>query len=383
MQLGIYAVAWLVVGLGFGLNRGVAGLWSAGWFSGMVATALVFLGDRVPGPFRDLITNTFVVVAFSLIQEGVARYTRTPSYRGLWVALGVGLVLIEWLRLSGGELELVRVCLFTLVACAPLALTSWTMVNWLRTARRAPLWQVGVMVAPVVLTIGVFGVRALAVLADAPDQVLDFGASTNFAVSASVLFLFLLGAFNFSLASLVVGSVIERLRTLSETDQLSGLFNRRVMMRRLAEEHARFLRSAHVYALVMIDVDYFKQVNDRHGHTVGDQVLQGLARELERIKRSTDTLARTGGEEFMLLMPLTDADGAATQARRICEAVSRTPLATDAGPLPVSLSLGVAEVVLSDQAPDAVVLRADAALYQAKALGRNRVEQAPRVAMPS
>jgi diguanylate cyclase (GGDEF)-like protein len=177
--------------------------------------------------------------------------------------------------------------------------------------------------------------------------------------------------------------LIDRLRELSATDQLTGLANRRVMMRRLDEEHSRYLRGGQLYTVVMIDLDHFKRVNDTHGHGVGDQVLRGLAAVLQSCQRRTDTLARTGGEEFMLLMPMTDMDGALLHARRMCERVASSKLPTDVGELQVTLSLGVAEVLPAEISVDTVVSRADAALYQAKANGRNRVEAAQRSSSPA
>ena len=192
-----------------------------------------------------------------------------------------------------------------------------------------------------------------------------FNQGSDFDLTAAFLFLALLGGFNFSLASLVLGSLILKLRTLSDTDQLTGLFNRRVMMRRLDNEHARYQRSGQRFAIVMFDIDFFKRINDTYGHSVGDQVLQGLARILLACTRQADTLARTGGEEFMLLMPLTDEAGSLAQANRICQTVAQTSLPTDAGPLTVTISVGVALVMPRDQNDDKLVSRADAALYRA------------------
>jgi diguanylate cyclase (GGDEF)-like protein len=126
----------------------------------------------------------------------------------------------------------------------------------------------------------------------------------------------------------------------------------------------------------MLDLDFFKKVNDTHGHGVGDQVLCSVADVLRNCMRNTDTLARMGGEEFMLLAPLTEEAGAMVQAQRLCQAVREAQLATDAGTLSVTLSLGVASVLPADATDDAVVSRADAALYKAKHGGRDRVQLA-------
>jgi diguanylate cyclase (GGDEF)-like protein len=111
-------------------------------------------------------------------------------------------------------------------------------------------------------------------------------------------------------------------------------------------------------------------------------VLKSLSTLLKNGQRQTDTLARMGGEEFMLLMPMTDLDGALAHAKRLCEKVASAALATSAGVQHITLSMGVAEARLDDPTSDLVVSRADAALYSAKNGGRNRVESAARVVMP-
>jgi diguanylate cyclase (GGDEF)-like protein len=258
------------------------------------------------------------------------------------------------------------------------------MMRWLHKVNRSSNAIIVAIVSPVLLTMTVFLVRAAIVaLGVQGDGGANFDQGSRFDVIATMVFLVMLGAFNFSLAALVLGSLINRLRELSATDQLTGLANRRTMMHRLEEEHARYARSGQSYAVIMMDLDHFKAVNDTYGHGVGDDVLRELSKTLTAGLRQTDTLARTGGEEFMLLMPMSDIDGALAQARRVCERVAAVPLATAAGPLSITISLGVGEVWPADKSADEVVKRADDALYQAKSAGRNRVETSERAPMPS
>jgi diguanylate cyclase (GGDEF)-like protein len=383
VQLAIYGGAWLFLGVGYRLKREVALLWAAGWFCGAACTALSYC-VRLDLPIsRDLWINSLVVAAFMFLSRGVGTYTGHRSTRWDVVAVGAGILMIEVLRETGARTLQLRVGTFTAVACWPLVLTAWRMAYWLRMqAKMSPVLVLS-MVSPVLLTIGIFVVRALLVFRGVEADRVDFESTTQFGLASALLFLLVLGAFNFSLASMVLGSLIDRLHQLSATDQLTGLANRRVMMRRLEEEHARYQRSGHGYAVVMIDLDYFKKVNDTYGHGVGDQVLRGLAAILQTCQRRTDTIARTGGEEFMLLMPLTDVDGALAHARRICDNVSVAYLPTDAGNLQVTLSLGVAEVLPAEDSVDCVVSRADAALYKAKGAGRNCVQAAQRADIPA
>jgi diguanylate cyclase (GGDEF)-like protein len=154
-------------------------------------------------------------------------------------------------------------------------------------------------------------------------------------------------------------------------DVLTGLHNRRAGDERLALELARHRRHGHGLSLVMADIDHFKAVNDTHGHAAGDAVLREVAQVLLQHARQTDLVVRHGGEEFLVLMPETDAAGARVAAEKLRAAVQ-----AHAGAVPVTLSLGVASDVQAYADADAALAAADRALYRAKQAGRNRVEPA-------
>ncbi len=163
------------------------------------------------------------------------------------------------------------------------------------------------------------------------------------------------------------------LERLSVTDDLTGLYNRRYLMDTLANEVRRSRRLDHPCALLMADVDHFKEYNDAYGHLAGDEALKRIAGVLRDTTRDVDCAARYGGEEFVVLMPETRAAGAIETAQRI-----RTRLATDelvGGKL--SVSIGVSQFPDDGDAPEALLARADAALYRAKREGRDRVLRAP------
>lgn len=158
------------------------------------------------------------------------------------------------------------------------------------------------------------------------------------------------------------------LEVLSSTDVLTGLANRRVFFTRLEDELARSAREGYPVAVLMIDVDRFKAVNDAHGHQAGDDVLRALGAKLRELVRGRDVVARLGGEELGMVLPDTPLDGAQLVARRVLE-VARTVKVP--GGASVTVSIGVA--VRKDGEPaDAVVSRADGALYAAKHAGRDR-----------
>ncbi|RSM61648.1 hypothetical protein DMB66_24340 [Actinoplanes sp. ATCC 53533] len=162
---------------------------------------------------------------------------------------------------------------------------------------------------------------------------------------------------------------VERLAT---TDGLTGLFNRRHFFELALRELALSRRRSGPLTVVMLDIDHFKQINDRHGHPVGDQVIATVAQRLAATVRGTDVLGRYGGEEFAVLLPDTGDDGSSILAERLRAVIGDRPIETDTGPLTVTVSVGVASRD-TDMSVAELLGRADRALYQAKEGGRNRV----------
>jgi diguanylate cyclase (GGDEF)-like protein len=169
------------------------------------------------------------------------------------------------------------------------------------------------------------------------------------------------------------------MQRMAERDALTGLANRRRLLAFGQEESRRARRFGHPLAALMLDLDRFKQVNDRHGHGAGDDVLREVARRIQANVREIDLPARYGGEEFAVLLPETGLEMAREAAERIRLAVAGAPIPTRAGPLPVTLSAGVAAIERDGASGSLTSLleAADAALYAAKAAGRNRVATAP------
>jgi diguanylate cyclase (GGDEF)-like protein len=171
----------------------------------------------------------------------------------------------------------------------------------------------------------------------------------------------------------------QELKLQASTDYLTGAANRRSLMQRLALEFERVKRSAgsHRCAVLAVDLDLFKQVNDNHGHAAGDAVLQQVAALMRRLTRQHDLVARSGGEEFMLLLPEAGADDALALAERLRAGLRAQPVQHQALQLAVTVSVGVSPILPDDANVDAVLARADGALYAAKAGGRDRVCLAP------
>ena len=164
------------------------------------------------------------------------------------------------------------------------------------------------------------------------------------------------------------------LQRLATTDPLTGLYNRRRFYADLERELARCQRAEEGgAALLMVDIDHFKHFNDAHGHAAGDAVLCHLADLFRHALRRIDAAGRLGGEEFAVLLPETDRDGAERLAKRLCALCRERPAEREGRRLPFTISVGVTVLRAADSSPDAPMARADAALYKAKAGGRDRV----------
>jgi diguanylate cyclase (GGDEF)-like protein len=164
----------------------------------------------------------------------------------------------------------------------------------------------------------------------------------------------------------------KRIEELAELDELTGSFNRRCIMRMLGDEIARARRLKTPCAIALIDLDWFKRVNDHYGHPTGDEVLRTFAITVFANIRHIDRFGRYGGEEFLLVLPDTPDDEAVRTLDRLRAIVADLDWSAFSPGMQVTISAGVA-TLKPDETPDAFLARADSALYIAKARGRNRI----------
>ncbi len=168
-----------------------------------------------------------------------------------------------------------------------------------------------------------------------------------------------------------LGAANARLRDLSQHDELTGLFNRRYMMQRLEAELARLKRKAGALTVAMVDLDGFKRVNDEEGHDLGDAVLKAVAGALLVATRRADVVARYGGDEFLILLPDTQAEGAALVGARVID-LARDAARRVCPAIPVTASIGTTTLRPTDD-PTEIIRRVDEQLYAAKRAGGDRV----------
>lgn len=167
----------------------------------------------------------------------------------------------------------------------------------------------------------------------------------------------------------------DEVRRISVTDELTGLYNRRFLRKRLSEEVSRAKRAQVPLAAIMIDLDHFKMINDKYTHSAGDKVLCAVAEVLEKGLRQGDVYGRWGGEEFIVLLPGSDEPGAMITAERLRSAIARLDTGHIAPELKLTASMGIAVFHADDREvePLALVSRADRAMYAAKARGRDQI----------
>jgi len=181
-------------------------------------------------------------------------------------------------------------------------------------------------------------------------------------------------AFGFVLSTVEQSAELNRRMALE--DPLTGLSNRRALFEAMDGLFSRTVAAGQPLSLMIIDVDLFKQVNDRFGHQAGDAVLQQVATTIKQRLRCRDILGRFGGEEFLAVLPDTPSEGAKRVAEELCKSLASKPVVVDGQEIRVTISVGLTSEwrLASTQTPDAMIAAADQALYRAKENGRNRVE---------
>jgi diguanylate cyclase (GGDEF)-like protein len=261
------------------------------------------------------------------------------------------------------------------VAAVP-AYAAFKEIRRLGVATAVLLVVLLAVVGSLAYTLGLLIVRPLDRLTLAANRVADGDLEVDVPVSGGGELTHLARVFNDMVGRL--RATRAELERLSVTDELTGLANRRLLMAELEREVRRSERHENPLAILMLDVDHFKNFNDAHGHRAGDAVLKRLANTLKKCVRDVDTVARYGGEEFLVMLPEIPATEAARVAERIraaCEADRFTPEGGSVK-LGVTMSVGFAVYPESGKTADTLIEAADQALYRSKESGRNRVTAA-------
>ena len=370
---GLLAVAWLQ-------NRGVAalGLWSVSFLLCAGAAALWSAREVLSEWIAIDAANALRLLAFGVGWQAARRFAGRAGDWRLATAPALLWLIAAWLQVLDGDVRARVVLTSLLIGAYALAIAAelWSgSRSGLRMARPAAI----------ILAIhGCFFIgRGAAVLAlSKPILSLDTGAGGP--INPIVIFEAMIVAL--ALAFILVSAAKEQLevqhREASLIDPLTGISNRRGFGLAVGQMLARARREGSSTALLVLDLDHFKAVNDTWGHQLGDAVLQAVARAMEQELRGGDIMARLGGEEFAVALANSRADQAAVLAERIRRAVAALDFRRDEKSVVLSVSIGVSSLRAAESL-DGLFALADAALYRAKAAGRNRVELATSASLPA
>jgi diguanylate cyclase (GGDEF)-like protein len=312
----------------------------------LAITSFALLGAAVPG----ITTRELVWRPGALVVAVAARLLQAQPYEGD----------LHWqgriVNFAGAGLTLAA------------GIVAWRSLSRSAAGRRTP----APLALPLFLIAALMAARGFETFTN-PGRTPDLRVPTDFNLVFLWTALVLALLQNATLAFLVLMRLINRIERLLERDPLTDTLNRRAFDQALEQAHA-WLKRGRGYALVMIDMDRFKQLNDSLGHAAGDAALRQMVQELQPCVREVDRFGRLGGEEFCVLLPDTDIAGAALVAERMRALVDQTPLRWLEQDWHLSASFGIAEGEREDASGDLVLARADAALYRAKSQGRNVVQ---------
>ena len=343
--------------------------WGLGNIFFFTAALLTGLRGILPDLLSVVIGNSVLLGGVLLVHVGLLRFLdRAVPWRRLLALLGVAVLYLTWFALVQPE-YLPRLLMVTAFNTVFFLYNAVTIVRVME-----PSFANRFSAAGMFMIVIVCGTRFLTLFAeDQPSASL---------LAATPLQQAYLAGYSVSVLFITLGVILmvnDRLRTTLEhlafRDSLSGAYNRRAFLEIAERELARADRRQRTIALLMMDLDHFKSVNDRHGHAAGDRVIVDFCRRVGALLRRQDIFARYGGEEFVVLLPDTARDEAHTVAQRICSSVA-APGGEERLPL-YTVSIGLATLAgAANESIASLIGRADAALYRAKENGRNRVEEA-------
>jgi diguanylate cyclase (GGDEF)-like protein len=310
--------------------------------------------------------GTVLIFAACLAAMGVRRfYDRPVSWRFTFLITGLSCTALIFFIVVYDSVSM-RILTYSVGQSVPFVLTLKLLLTPQEGRSTAGARLAGIITA---LSIAMYAIRAGGNLLG-----VDFaftGSSNPQSVIVMVL-MFLSMALNFGFLLMTMDRLRNEVADLALLDDLTGVGNRRHLVQRLSEECARSARSGEPFALLVIDLDGFKAVNDTHGHAAGDACLQHFALMAQTRLRAGDMLARTGGDEFCIVLPSSTLREGAMIARRVLEVCRSDAEACVASEIPIAVSIGVAQWTRETGTfPDRLIAAADHALYAAKKEGKN------------
>jgi diguanylate cyclase (GGDEF)-like protein len=345
-----------------------APFWTGSAFAAAFGAALAMLRMSADSLLPLLAGGTMMIFATCLGAMGIKRfYGRPVSWRATALMTGLCFAALAFL-IVGYDSAKLRILVYSLGQSVPMALAAKLLLS-----RQHGRVNPGARLAGIVcvLIVAIYAIRAGGTLL----QLGDFAFThSNPVPSLLVLMLmFLSMSVNFGFLLMAIDRLRNEVADLALLDDLTGVGNRRHLLHRLTEECARSERSGEPFALLLVDLDGFKAVNDTRGHAAGDACLQHFAVMAQTRLRPGDMLARAGGDEFCIVLPASTLREGAMIARRILDVCRADAAACVGVDIPISLSIGVAQWTRDiGPYPDRLMAAADHALYAAKRDGKNR-----------
>ena len=347
-----------------------ARFWTGSAFVAAGGAALAMLRMFTDSLLPLLVASIVLIFAVCLGAMGVKRFYDQPvSWRGTALICGLSFAGLTFFMV-GYDSSAMRVLIYSLGQCLPLALTLKLLLSR-QHGGSSPGARLAATVA--ILIIAIYVVRVVANLL--PVSVSAGATFVQFSPLQSALVLllmFLSMAWNFGCLLMAMDRLRNEVADLALLDDLTGVGNRRHLLQRLTEECAKSERSGEPFALLVIDLDGFKAINDTHGHAAGDACLQHFTLMAQTRLRPGDMLARSGGDEFCVVLPASTLREGAMIARRVLEVCREDAAGCVGADIPIALSIGVAQWTREiGPFPDRLMAAADHALYAAKKDGKN------------
>jgi diguanylate cyclase (GGDEF)-like protein len=347
-----------------------ARFWTGSALAAAAGAATAMLRFEVVSLLPLLAGGTMLIFAACLAAMGIKRFYDQPvTWRGTALITGLSFAALTFFILGYDSIQM-RVLVYSLGQSVPMAMTLKLLLSR-QDGRINPGARLAGIVSVVIIAI--YAMRA-------GGSLFRIGGDFSFVQSnpmQSVLVLalmFLSMAWNFGFVLMAIDRLRNEVADLALLDDLTGVANRRHLLQRLTEECARSERSSEPFALLVIDLDGFKAINDTHGHAAGDACLQHFTLMAQTRLRPADMLARTGGDEFCIVLPASTLREGAMIARRVLEVCRDDAEACVGADIPVGVSIGVAQWTREIGAfPDRLMAAADHALYAAKKEGKNRL----------
>ena len=350
-------------------NFGAARFWAASCYIAAFGATVSMLRNFTDSLIPLLFGGTLLIAGCCMASMGVSRFYGLPAaWRGSALTTVISFAGILFFLVVQDSMEM-RVLVYSVGLSIPIALTLKLVLSR-RDGHDNPGARLAGIIAILLLTVNVIRCAAGVLHIGGAVTPLQFNP---FQAILVLLLVFLSMAWNFGFLLMAIDRLRNEVADLALLDDLTGVGNRRLLLQRLTEECARSERSGEPFALLVIDLDGFKAINDTHGHAAGDACLQHFTLMAQTRLRPGDMLARTGGDEFCVVLPASKLGEAAMIARRILDVCREDAEACVGTDIPIALSIGVAQWTREIGVfPDRLIAAADHALYAAKNDGKNR-----------